>query len=123
VTEAVIAALRRHAAGYYAGEAGTELLISHGGFLDRPGFSRCLHHHTTAGDSAPMAQINWGQVQQACHQLALSGSERSILRIAASISAGTDVSLRDTLTSLDDRNLNLIVTAIRHAAGRRPPHW
>ena len=35
---AIIAALRACAAGLHADEAGTELLISHGGFSCRPGF-------------------------------------------------------------------------------------
>ena len=40
VTAAITAALRAYAAGFYAEEAGTELLISHGGFLDRHGLIR-----------------------------------------------------------------------------------
>jgi len=32
------------------------------------------------------------------------------------------LSLRDTLPGLDDRNLGLVVTAIRHAAGQPSPH-
>jgi len=35
VTAAINAALRACAAGLYPDEAGAELLISHGGFLDR----------------------------------------------------------------------------------------
>ena len=31
--------------------------------------------------------------------------------------AGTPVSLRDTITGLDDRNTTLLITAIQHAAG------
>jgi hypothetical protein len=50
----------------------------------------------------------------------LAGSgEGAVLRIAASPAARTPVSLRDTVTSLDQRNLALITTAIRHAAGYR----
>ena len=120
---ATITALRRHAAGYYAGEAGTELLISHGALLDQPGLSRCIHHTASVTDGTPLAQIDWDALQQTWHQLPLSGSERRILHLAASLCAGTSISLSDTLTSLDDRNLALVTTAIQHAAGRRPPHW
>jgi hypothetical protein len=33
---------------------------------------------------------------------------------------GFPISLRDTLPGLDNRNLKLLVTAIRHAAGQYP---
>jgi hypothetical protein len=121
VTGTVITALRRHAAGHYASEAGTELLISHGGLLDRPGLSRCIRHFTSITGTTPLARIDWESVQQTWHQLPLSGSERRILHIAASLCAGTGVNLSEVLTSLDDRNLTLVTTAIQHAAGRRPP--
>jgi len=116
-------ALRRGAAGYYPGEAGTELLISHGGLLGRPGISTCIRHCTSTAGSTPAAHIDWETLQQTWHQLPLSGGERRVLHIAASLCAGTSINLSDALTSLDDRNLHLITTAIQHAAGRRPPHW
>ena len=46
--------------------------------------------------------------------------ERRILAAAASIAAGIPVDLRDTATDLDDRNIQLIITAISHAAGQCP---
>jgi hypothetical protein len=124
VTTQITAALRACAAGFYSGEAGTELLISHGGFLHRPDFSRFVDTFASITDSTPMAQIDWESVHSACceGQLPLSGGEWRILKIAASLAAGTGVSLRDTLPGLDDRNLELVTTAIRHAAGHRPPH-
>ena len=36
---------------------------------------------------------------------------------ASSNCRGTPVSLRDTITGLDDRNTTLLITAIQHAAG------
>ncbi|MGH3397622.1 MAG: hypothetical protein ACRDPO_23300 [Streptosporangiaceae bacterium] len=48
------------------------------------------------------------------------GGERRILQLAASIAAGTPVSLRDAIPGLDNRNLQLLITAIQHAAGQRP---
>jgi hypothetical protein len=39
-----------------------------------------------------------------------------------SITDGTPVSLHDTIPGLDNPNLKLLITAIRHAAGQRPPH-
>jgi hypothetical protein len=44
----------------------------------------------------------------------------SILRIAASLAAGHPVNLRDAIPGLDQRNVGLVVTAVRHAAGQRP---
>ena len=48
----ITAALRACAAGFYAEEAGTELLISHGGFLDRPGLIRFVDTFASAHDGA-----------------------------------------------------------------------
>jgi hypothetical protein len=42
------------------------------------------------------------------------------LGLSASLAHGTPVSLRDTITGLDDGNITRVVTAIRHAAGKRP---
>jgi hypothetical protein len=125
VAEPIIAALRAYVAGFPADQAGIELLISHGGFLTRPGFSRFVDTFACISDGTPMAQIDWQCLHTARQQgqLAVSGGEWRILKIAASLAAGTAVSLRDTLPGLDDHNLELVVTAIRHAAGqpyRRP---
>jgi hypothetical protein len=124
VTDAIIAALRACAAGLHADEAGTELLISHGGFLCRPGFRCFVNTFACASDGTPMAQVNWQSVHTARHdgQLHISGGEWHILEIAASLAAGTSVSLRDTLPGLDDRNVELVIAAIRHATGQHPPH-
>jgi hypothetical protein len=67
-----------------------------------------------------MAQIDWDAAISALHagQLPASGGERRILQLAA----GTPVSLHDTIPGLDSRNLQLLTTAIQHAAGQQPPH-
>lgn len=72
--------------------------------------------------TTPMASIDWEAALTALHtgRLPASSGERSILQLAASIAAGTPVSLRDTVTSLDNANLGLLVIAVRHAAGHRP---
>jgi hypothetical protein len=123
MTDAIIAALRAYVAGLPAGQAGTELLIGHGGFLHRPDFRRFVDTFACVSDGTPMAQIDWQSVHTAWRdgQLPVSGGEWRILKIAASLAAGTGVSLRDTLPGLDDRNLELVITAIGHAAGHRPP--
>ena len=93
MTAALAGALRACAAGLYCEEAAAELLIGHGAFLRRPDFAAFIDAGTSNTDgTTPMA----------------------------SIAAGTPVSLRDTVTSLDHANLGLLVTAVRHAAGHRP---
>jgi len=41
-----------------------------------------------------------------------------MLRITASLADGIPVDLRDTLTGLDDRNIQLLITAIARASGK-----
>jgi hypothetical protein len=121
VTAAIIAALRAHAAGLYPEEAGAELLIGHGGILPRGDFAGFVHTGTSISNGTTlMAWIDWDAALSALHagQIPLSGGEQRILQLAASIAEGFPVSLRDTLPGLDNRNLKLLVTAIRHAAGQ-----
>jgi ABC-type transport system involved in cytochrome bd biosynthesis fused ATPase/permease subunit len=67
-----------------------------------------------------MAAIDWdaATASLASGGLPCSGGERRILQLAASLAAGTPVSLRDTVTGLDDHNTARL-TAIRHAAGTK----
>ena len=123
VTAAIIAALRAHAAGLHPEEAGTELLIGHGGILHRDDFACFVHTGTSISDGTTlMAWIDWDAALSALHdgQIPLCGGEQRILQLAASIAEGFPVSLRDTLPGLDNRNLKLLITAIRHAAGQHP---
>ena len=50
--------------------------------------------------------------------LPCSGGEQRLLKITASLADGIPVDLRDTLTGLDDSNIQLLITAIRHASGK-----
>jgi hypothetical protein len=123
MSAALTGALRAHAAGLYPDEAGTELLICHGGILLREDFAGFVHAGTSISDgSTLLAWIDWDAALSALHhgRLPLSGGEQRILTLAASIAAGTPACLRDALSGLDNRNLELLVTAVRHAAGRPP---
>ena len=125
MSAALPAALRAGAAGYYPAEAGTELLIRHDCFLRRCDFAGFVHVGISITDGiTELAQIDWDAAISALHagQLPASGGERRILQLAASIAAGTPVSLLDTIPGLDNRNRQLLITAIQHAAGQRPPH-
>ena len=42
-----------------------------------------------------------------------------MLHLAASLADRAAVSLGEAVTGIDDRNVGLLVTAIRHAAGER----
>ena len=125
MTAATTAALRACAAGLYPAEAGAELLISHNCFLHRRDFAGFVHTATSITDGTTlMAEIDWAAAITALHtgQLPASGGERRILQLAASIAAGTPVSLHNAIPGLDNQNLKLLTTAIQHAAGQRPPH-
>jgi hypothetical protein len=120
-TDDLVAALRACAAGLYPLEAGTELLIANGTFLHRDDFSAPFITRGTSGGT-PMAAIDCDAAVTALNssRLPCSGGERRILLLSASLAAGTPVSLRDTVTGIDDHNTALLATAIRHAAGKRP---
>ena len=123
MSAALIDALRAHAAGLHPDEAGTELLICHGDILLREDFTGFVHTGTSISDGTTlMAWIDWDAALTALHdgQIPPCGGEQRILQLAASIAAGTPACLRDALSGLDNRNLELLVTAIRHAAGHPP---
>jgi len=123
-TDHLTVALRNCTAGLYPLEAGVALLISNGTFLRRDDFTtRFIEHGTSISDGAtPMAAIDWDAAITALNagELPCSGGERRILRLAASLAGGIPVSLRDTVTGLDNDNTARLLTAIRHAAGKRP---
>jgi hypothetical protein len=120
VTAALEAALAAAAAGILADEAGTRLLAGSGAFLHREDFTG---RFTDAGtsDATPLAWIRWDDAITALDagRLHASSGERAVPRLAASLASGSPVNLRDTVTSLDNRNLALVITAVRHAAGHR----
>ncbi len=117
------AALRACAAGLYHAEAACELLIATS-WPHRADFrDRFIHAAVSISDgTTAMASIDWAAAVTALAggQLPCSGAERRLLRLAASLGDGIPVDLRDALASLDDANLGLVTTAVRHAAGRRP---
>ena len=121
MTSHLSAALRAAAAGIHPDEAGTGLIISHGTFLHRDDFTRHVETAASMSDGTPMAWINWDTVVAALDTglLPVSGGEKRILRVAASLAAGHPVSLRDAIPGLDERSLDLVTAAIRHAAGQR----
>lgn len=117
-TTTLAAALTNCASGLYPLEAGVAMLVAEGTFLCRDDFtSRFIEHGTSGG--IPMAVIDWDAAITALNvgELPCSAGERRILKAAASIAAGIPVDLRDTATGLDADNVQLLITAITHAAG------
>ncbi len=118
------AALRACARGIYPLEAGVDLLISHACWPHRQDFQdEFIHAGISIADSVTMmAEIDWAAAITALNtrHLPCSGGEERILRLAASLAGGIPVSLRDTLTGIDHRNIELVITAILHAWGQRP---
>ena len=114
------AQLRAWARGIYPDEAGVEMLIGHAVFLHRADFtSRFI---SISGDGAGLAVIDWRAAIAALDDsLPCSGGENRMLRLAASLAAGIPVNLRDALTGIDDRGIQLVINAVLHASGHRPP--
>jgi hypothetical protein len=117
---AVLAAgLRAHAQGLCCREAATELLITQP-WLHRDDFtSRFITIHPGIGSMQPIALIDWPAVIAALGpSLPCSGGEQRMLKITASLADGIPVDLQDTLTGLDDSNIQLLITAIRRTSGK-----
>jgi hypothetical protein len=112
-------ALRHQARGIYCLEAAADLLIAQS-WLHRADFtSQFVTIHRSAGCGQPAAVIDWPAVITALGtSLPCSGGEQRMLKITASLADGIPVDLRDTLTGLDDRNIQLLLTAIRRASGK-----
>jgi hypothetical protein len=116
--DAISTALRNHAEGSCSLAAAAELLIAQA-WLHRDDFaSRFIAVCPSPGSGKPVAVVDWPSAVAALGtSLPCSGGEQRMLRITASLADGIPVDLRDTLTGLDDRNIQLLITAIRRASG------
>lgn len=72
-------------------------------------------------DGSVMAAVDWEAAVAGLDagRLPCSGSERQMLRLAASIADGVRVDLGDAVSGLDRRHAGLVATALLHAAGHR----
>lgn len=104
--------LRACAKGRHSVAAATELLIrSFGGRFAKPGNRWVIHE-----DQQPHYWINFEEIPD--NVGGLSGGERRLLMIAASIAdVGVEVNLGDYLPGLDRKILNLVLAAVAHAGG------
>jgi 8-oxo-dGTP diphosphatase len=116
---ALASSLRAHARGLYPVEAAAEMLINHATWLRRNDFTtRFVRHRSHVTD---MADIDWPAVIVALDagELPCSGGEGRALRLAASLAEGIPVDLRDAISGLDTRNIDIFSQAVLHASGRR----
>jgi hypothetical protein len=115
-------ALRTHTRGVYCLEAAAELLAAQR-WLQRPDFiGKSLSITPSVPDGQPSATVNWAAAITALDagELPCSGCEQRMLRITASIGGGIPVNLQDSLTGIDEHNVQLILRAVLHASGRHP---
>jgi hypothetical protein len=116
------AALRAHAQGLYCLEAAAELLIAQT-WLHRTDFtSKHISFTRSLVDGRATAVIDWPSAITALDtgDLPCSGGEQRMLRMTASLADGTPVDLRDTITGVDNHNVQLLLKAVLHASGQRP---
>lgn len=110
----LVAALHEHALGLTAALAAVDLIATHRVWLTRPDFGPFIQHGRCHATGAPIALIRWRAAITALSQgrLPCSASEAAILRIAASLGAGTTLRLRDVLGCLDHHTIALVTKAI-----------
>jgi hypothetical protein len=113
----LICLLQDTAAGQTADLAAVELIARHNHFLHQPAFRRVIAA-TSILTGDPVVTIRWQAAITALEagRLPATGSERAMLRIAASIGDhDIPVHLREVLGGLDHRNITLVTTAITAA--------
>ena len=90
-------------------------------FLHRADFTSRFVGTPVSSDGTSLAVIDWPAAITALGAgLPCSGGEQRMLRLAASLAGGIPVNLRDALTGIDDRGIQLVIKAVQHASGRRP---
>ena len=113
-------ALISHASGLTGDTAAAELIAAHRTWLARTDFITSHLHAGTRLDGHRYAWIDWQSAVTAldARQLACTGSEAGILRIAASLAdPAIPVHLARVLGSLDHSNIQLVTAAITRANG------
>jgi hypothetical protein len=120
--EGLAAMLRAGARGLHAGQAAVELVLRHGHWIGREDFTGrfiCEQAGPELAGEQRVAAIDWRGAVEGLErgELPCSGSERSVLKIAASLGGGCPVSLRLVLGGLDHVNITLVAGAVLHANG------
>jgi hypothetical protein len=115
--EILLGYLRGHAAGLHRQVAAIGLLADHATWIPRLAGHGLITVERRRGYA--LASIDWDQALLALEakMLPCSGSEASILKIAASLACGEPASLGPELTSLDIANAWRVTTAVWAATG------
>jgi hypothetical protein len=116
----LICLLQDTASGQPPDLAAVDLLARHNHFLHLPQFRRLIAASDSVFTGEPVVTIRWKAAITALEtsRLPCTGSERAVLRIAASLGDhDIPVHLRENLGSLDHRNITLIAAAITQANG------
>ncbi|MGY1841218.1 MULTISPECIES: hypothetical protein [unclassified Modestobacter] len=118
---AVEGALLRAAVGDYAAEAAVLLLANDGHWLPRLQAAGLITIALDgdAVDGGPWAAVLWPDLDGALNTGVITGtgSQRRLLRAAASLADGQSVDLGDLAAGLDRPALRLLLAALSHAAG------
>lgn len=114
--------LRAGARGLYAEEAAVELVLRHGHWIGREDFTGrfiCEQVGPGLAGGQRAAAIDWrGAVGSLGRgELPCSGSELSVLEIAASLGGDCPVGLGLVLGGFDHVNITLVAEAVLHANG------
>lgn len=115
--------LHAWAGGLHPGEAAVGLLIAHDYWLHRADFLTRLVDAVDdgwgpRGAVVPMAAIDWPSVPDFCTRVAASSSERTVLRLAASLAgAVVPYSLLELTSGLDQTNQRHVLDALAHRFG------
>jgi len=112
------------AAGMLAETAAVQLLAEHRTWLTRGSFtSRYIDVCDEPGIPGPVtAQIRWRAAVTGLRYQPASLSEKAVVRIAASIAAGTPARLADCLGTLDTATIRAVLRAIAAASSGTTGH-
>lgn len=118
-TDELCDAVRLYSDGYLCLQAAAELLIAQD-WLRRTDFTRrFITCHQSLSDSRLLAIIDWQSLTTSLDAgtFRCSAGEKRMLRLTASLAAGTSVDLAETLTGIDHNNAQLVAKAVLQAAG------
>jgi len=110
---AIAKSLRAWARGVLPTEAAVELLISAIG-------GRLLNGPWVRPEAEPHVRYWFDTELAATESGYLSGGERRVLAIAASLAGGDPVDLSDAITGIDHEALRRVIAALEHAGGGSP---
>ena len=119
--EQIAAALRAGIASHLD-EAAILLTMLRGQLYTRPDIQRYMNWLKCSPTGELAARMLWTRLADDTHDgtIPLSRGERQVIALAASIAAGTPVSLNWALTGLDLVTATTVLHAVGLAMGRRP---